>query len=29
MFDDKVFKVFLVLLWVFFLAHIISAGTHW
>ena len=29
MFSDMVFKFFLVLLWVFFLAHIISAGMIW
>jgi len=29
MFSDGVFKFFLVLLWVFFLAHIIRAGMIW
>ena len=29
MFSDLVFKFFLVLLWVFFIAHIINAGMIW
>jgi hypothetical protein len=29
MFNDSVVKVLLVLLWVFFLAHIINAGMIW